>query len=478
MDLIKIKLKKIYIPTIFILYSYLSPILSILEFPIKAINIPNIPKYNNIILDTKIPPYIENILKCNKNNSTYKNNIKVFAESGDTKIITSSLLSIKVEIGSSNQEFNLILDTGSSITWVPLKKSKDNFPIEHHYDPSISSTCKNLSETFIETYGSGSCFGYYFKDKMKYINDKKFDFIFGVAQYTVFEVKEVDGIIGLAKCYDDETKSFIHMLSKGGVTNSKIFSFKLGINTTFGDIGTFYIGKHDDFNKDNVVSCEMKNSNYFEKYLWACEMNAFSLINNNKTIKLTSEKKVSVIFDSGTNVIILPLFYLEEILNDLNKINFYTKKNIGINQEIGYQLICAGEVPDFHLVIGGHTFILPGSYFFYYNRDIGFSKIVFQNSIENDSDVFIIGSPFFMFFHILFDSFSNQLHFYPEKSEYLIKGSWWNNSNHIITVIIFGLLVVIFIILIVIFILWKKKNKLNDNVNNDHFEITSYLGLL
>ena len=29
--------------------------------------------------------------------------------------------------------------------------------------------------------------------------------------------------------------------------------------------------------------------------------------------------------------------------------------------------------------------------------------------------VFIIGSPFFMFFHILFDSFSNQLHFYPEK---------------------------------------------------------------
>ena len=58
------------------------------------------------------------------------------------------------------------------------------------------------------------------------------------------------------------------MLCRNGVTTSKLFSFKLGLNITSENKGKFYIGKHEDFNKDNVVSCEMKNSNYFERNFW------------------------------------------------------------------------------------------------------------------------------------------------------------------------------------------------------------------
>ena len=102
---------------------------------------------------------------------------------------------------------------------------------------------------------------------------------------------------------------------------------------------------------------------------------------------------------------------------------------------------------------------------------------MFQESLDYDNDAFIIGSPFFMLFHILFDSYSKELHFYPEKKEFLIKGNWWTTSNHILVIIIFGILVIILVVLIVLFILWKKRNKLDED-NKENLNINSYLGLL
>ena len=56
----------------------------------------------------------------------------------------------------------------------------------------------------------------------------------------------------------------------------------------------------------------MKNSDYYEKNLWKCDIFSFSIVNNNNNnnFKLTSKKKIYVIFDSGTNAIFLPLYYL------------------------------------------------------------------------------------------------------------------------------------------------------------------------
>ena len=471
MDLIKIKTKLFNLNELFLLINFILEIKCLLEFPIKIKPI-TYPRYKGVNFDTKIPQHMKSNLNKYNNNSSYSNNIKIFTESGDIKFISAYLLSIKIELGTSNQEFNLVLDTGSTITWVPLINSTDLYPIENHYNPTLSTTSKKLKDDFTIMYGSGSCNGNYYKDKIKYINNKTFDLVFGAATETDFSVHEVDGIIGLSRIYGDNSKSFIHMLCRSGITNSKIFSFKLGLNISTENGGKFYIGKHKDFNKDNVVTCEMTNSNNFEKNLWGCEMSSFSMINFNKTIKITSKKKVSVIFDSGTNAIFLPLYYLEHMAKDLEKINCSTNKE-SINR---YQLLCFGEIPDFHLVIGGHTFILPGHYFFYFNKNVGYSKILFQKSIEDGTEIYIIGSPFFMLFHILFDSYSNELHFYPEKEEFLIKGSWWY-TKHIIIVIIFGVFGIILIVLIILLILWKRKNKI-DRHNKEHYEIKSYLGLL
>ena len=87
-----------------------------------------IPKYKGYQFDNKISFHIKNILNIN-NISYYTFNIfediKVSSESGDINLITSYLLSIKIKLRTSNQELNLILDTGSTIKRVLLINSSD-----------------------------------------------------------------------------------------------------------------------------------------------------------------------------------------------------------------------------------------------------------------------------------------------------------------------------------------------------------------
>ena len=198
MELI-IKIKFFNFISIFLLFNSFSTIICLIEIPIKLINSNIIPKYEGNLMINEIPPYLQNIIRnhnINKNYSTPKM-LKIFSESGDIDIIPSYLLTIQVKLGSPNQEFSLILDTGSTITWVPIVNSNDSYPIKNHYNPSNSLTSKKLNARFKIKYGTGSCNGNYYKDKMIYINNKQFDLSFGAAESTDFRVNGADGIIGL-----------------------------------------------------------------------------------------------------------------------------------------------------------------------------------------------------------------------------------------------------------------------------------------
>ena len=475
------KKHKLFISSyIFLLFNIILKIYCLIEFPISKKIISNIPKYPDFIPDTSLPKSIRNkILLKNPNFFESEiNNNNIYSSSGNITIIPNTLFVIDIKIGTSMQVFNLLIDTGSSITWVPIKNSKDLFPLTHHYDPSLSSTSiKKSEEPFKIVYGSGSANGSYYSDKITYIDDKEFIMDFGAANKTNFLVYGADGILGLSRIYDDYDKSFINMICKGHVTESKLFSIKLGLNSNSGNNGSFFIGRHEDFDKDSVVSCELNNDNYYEVNYWSCDILSFSIESKSDNIELKTDKTISVIFDTGTNAIFLPYFYLENILPELDKINCYIKK-YSSSQHARYQILCSKNIPDFKINIGGHTFILPGKYFFKYERRIAYSEIYFQDSIDDDNEVFIIGSPFFVFFHVLFDSYSKELFFYPEIEGMIIKGSWWN-THHIVIVVIFGIIIIFTVGLIVMFIFWNKKNKLKiEDKLEEKFEIRSYFGLL
>ncbi len=83
-----------------------------------------------------------------------------------------------------------------------------------------------------------------------------------------------------------------------------------------------------------------------------------------------------------------------------------------------------------------------------------------------------------MLFHVLFDSYTKELFFYPEIEGTIIKGTWWN-LKHSILVVVFGGIILFTLCLIIVFLLWKKNNKLElDEKLDDNYEVRTMFGLL
>ena len=116
--------------SLFLLFNIFIKVFCLIELPISKIKVSNIPKYPDFQPNTEIPEYIRN--KIQKNNINYKREIKnnLLNTSGDLSIISNLLFVVDIKIGSSKQLFSLLLDTGSSITWVPKINSKDIYKYE------------------------------------------------------------------------------------------------------------------------------------------------------------------------------------------------------------------------------------------------------------------------------------------------------------------------------------------------------------
>ena len=431
-------LSKIFIHNLIFIFNYICLTNCIIEIPLETVKIKGVPKFPNIKL--KEP------LKYSESKSINKT---VLINQGGTKLNDNYLFLAKVKIGSNNQVFNLLLDTGSVIVWVPKKGSSDQYKLDHHFNPGSSSTSFNTGETFDQQYGTGSCSGYYYTDDFKYINDKKFNIKFGVADKTDLSVDGGDGIIGLAHYYEDEAMSFIHMLKKYEVIDSESFSFKFGEDLDTGVSGKLFIGKHEDFLSNETVTAPLV-STFSTIHYWNCKINGISFVNDD--YKLETDGIFNMIFDTGTNIIILPLYYLRKMENSLPTIGCNRMKTDNY-----YQIYCLTDyVVDLKIKINNYLLTIPSEYIFYeVSSSYSYSRIVFG------SDYYIIGSPFFLAFHTLFDKENEKLHFYPEKREFVEKDS--NVFEIILITLTIIFLIILFGYIVYKFVLWKKAKDEMDN---------------
>ena len=381
--------------------SYISLINCIIEIPLIPMEVKGVQKYKNI--------------KIKIQNYSY-NNKTVFIEEGKATINMNYIFLANVKIGSNEQEFNLVLDTGSSLLWVPKLNSKDSSEINHHYDPTKSTTSKYLRGSFSIKYGSGSCSGYFYSDNFKYFNDKKFIIAFGVAEKTNFNVDNGDGIIGLARSYDDKSNSFIYMLKKYGVTDSTLFSFKFNSNK-YGASGQLFIGKHSDFSSNIAKSCPLiKYKDSLANTFWTCRVTGIEV--KNSKIDVKSGRAFNMIFDTGTNMVLLPLNYAYDIQDKLKSLGC----GFATEDSKSYQIVCSSSLnlPNFNFEINGNTYTITKDYAFYKSGILQYSNILFVDS----SQMYIMGTPFFFAFHTLFDQESSNLNFYPKESSYLTEGTF------------------------------------------------------
>ena len=438
-----------------------------IKYPLKIINstFSKYKKVKNIFIKTS------SLSNINIFNSLKKN---IFAEtpsilSSKIEIVSSMLFATEIEIGSNSQKFNVILDTGSQVLWVPeINSTVSNKEIKNFYEPNKSDTSQNMNKELEIIYGTGYCQGYFYKDLIKFLSNDKYYLYFGSANNSNFDVEGTEGILGLARTYSNDLFSPILTLKKNGLINSASFSFKYDKlkNELY-----MYAGKqHKDFDSKSIPFCNLLSKNNYEKILWACELNSFGFIGNKSSFQNSQnvfvKSNISVIFDTGTNTILLPynlIFALKEKLKQYNCI--IGSSSLDDSDAMAF-VICfdIDRIPDIGLQFGDYILVL-NKYKMFYMIDFGYGIIGYLLNAQFEKNLWtaIIGQNFFTEFHTLFDSENKVLKFYSDSKDKII---WikqnYNSGNN------FGIIFSIFIILILVGAFLFYRNQKKKNIEYDY----------
>lgn len=137
-------------------------------------------------------------------------------------------------IGSDKQKVELIMDTGSSVFWVPSTscKSCNKQVLKFNEKSSSSFQAKKNSEVSLG-YGSGYAYGFQANDEVCLNNDTCIkDYKLSVINQVTSGIKNLaaSGICGLGPHAAQQSDHFIEKLKKEGIIDKAIFSFSLGEN--------------------------------------------------------------------------------------------------------------------------------------------------------------------------------------------------------------------------------------------------------
>ena len=426
--------------------------------PLKRIN----SSYTKYRIPKKVSINKNSILKINSNISFVGSEQTL---SANIDILESSLFAAEIEIGSDNQKFNVVLDTGSQILWIPeINSSNTNENIKNFYNPKSSITSKKLDQDFEVIYGTGYCQGYFYRDNIKFLNKDKYNIIFGSANTSIFDVEGSEGIMGLARTYSQYLFSPIFTLKHNNIIKYSSFSFNYKNNNLY-----FYAGKpHNDFSSKNTATCNLLSKSAYEKLLWACNLEGFGLINNiydkNDEQNVIVDTSVSVIFDTGTNIFVLPYSILESLSEKLRKFNCL----IGSAEEYGIDssfIFCFDiyKLPDISLQFGNYILILDKEKSFTrISFPLGLKAYMLNVEFEKKLDVAIIGQNFFTEFHTLFDPENKVLKFYSSNPNKIINMyDTKNNSSFSFFVL---LLIIALLILMYLYIRNKRKQMVQNEI--------------
>ncbi|KAI6176056.1 Peptidase A1 domain-containing protein [Aphelenchoides bicaudatus] len=141
-----------------------------------------------------------------------------------------------VSIGTPPQVFEVIMDTGSDVFWLPRVGCRSSGPDVHSclsgqglYDPSKSSTANNLNQRLQIQYGTGSASGQYFSDEMSF-GDANGNHV-SVGKVTLGAASQMtfsdEGILGLSFSQRGDPTPIFELAVQRGVFSQPVFSVYL-----------------------------------------------------------------------------------------------------------------------------------------------------------------------------------------------------------------------------------------------------------
>lgn len=208
----------------------------------------------------------------------------------------------EVMFGSENKTFILIIDTGSSDTWIPSSKcTSEACKVHSTFGSEDSDTLKITQKTFDIKYAGGDVMGTVVTDSVKFAG---FELLlsFGLASEVSddFVNFPIDGILGLGFGDGSQQKvpTIMDELVDKGLIKSKLFGVALS--------------RHGDEVNDGVINFGGIDSGLFEgdltftpsvsdQGLWELELDDFSV--NGNALQLSGK---TAIIDTGSSLVFVP----------------------------------------------------------------------------------------------------------------------------------------------------------------------------
>ncbi|CAJ0933835.1 unnamed protein product, partial [Mesorhabditis belari] len=324
--------------------------------------------------------YQENLRAISLASSQKRNITQRFMDYDDLEYLAT------VTIGTPPQEFNVILDTGSTDFWVPsINCKKSPCKEKKRFNPTKSSTYANMSGKWQIQYGTGNANGEFGKDTVRF--GPKDNTFLTIPQVRIGEATEIasffhdkplDGILGFGfQSLSDYKYSPVFMEAyKKKLVDEPIFTVYYekrgeqdgadGGQITFGGVDTDHCGE--------VAYKDLTHAAYWQFTVDRVQMGDSS-----------HEGPFEVISDTGTSAIIGPLDLMSSMLQ---KISAQNLKGALVAD-------CATKIT-FDITIGGKVYaIRPENYLLDLKVDDKCALAIGADySMDSDGLAFILGAPF------------------------------------------------------------------------------------
>jgi len=319
-----------------------------------------------------------------------------------------------VSIGTPEQTFMVIYDTGSSNLWVPSKKCTKSKACQNHtkYDSTASSTAEADGRKLLLPYGSGVCAGLLTRETVHVGGVELAKATFGeivVEPGEIWVESPFDGILGLAypqiampPSKDDPVLPPFDIMMQRSLLDSKVFSSFLttckpgeeqcdGSQLTLGGI---------DERKFTGEITYVHETNYQPKLgYWLVEATGFKVAGNRVacTNKLVG---CPMVVDTGTSILTVPPLEWRAI-----------KKLIGtVNADCGN----VAALPTLQFTFAGKDFPLEPDFYVLRGSDER-GGVQCQLGIQGMSigvpGMWILGDPFLRKYYTVFDRDADRVGF-------------------------------------------------------------------
>lgn len=316
-----------------------------------------------------------------------------------------------VSVGQPPQVFEVIMDTGSDVFWLPKIGCTSSGPDVQYcasgkglYNPSMSQTATDLHTHFQINYGTGSATGEYYSDQMSFGDAtgnhvSVGNIIMGAAEKMTFS--DV-GILGLSFAQKGDPTPIFELAVQRGVFSQPVFSVYLA--DCDGDCengGLIKFGGVDTTNCNAVVGTAKVVG---KTPYWLFEMSGISI--GGRSIRVSTSLRAIV--DTGTSIIAGPIQVIDQIASALGATRTQSAYLVPCNAQLQVEFQISGQmytVTSTEMVLAGTIATSGGQRYC-------------QLAIDGDDqlDFVILGSPFIRAYCLVHNVQEKTVGFAPVKT--------------------------------------------------------------